>query len=59
MCVQCMMGAMAAGAGATGVRAWLVARAPLWLTPRRRTLLTRGLLVVGVIGAGLVGPTPG
>jgi len=59
MCVQCMMGAMAAGAGATGIRAWLVARAPLWLTPRVRTLLTRGLLVAGVIGAGLVGPTPG
>ena len=57
MCVQCMAGAMAAGAGATGLRAWLIARMPRWLTPRRRTLLTRALLVAGVIGAALVGPT--
>ncbi|MDP2713018.1 MAG: hypothetical protein Q8O56_17545 [Solirubrobacteraceae bacterium] len=59
MCIQCMAGAMAAGAGATGIRAWLVARAPSWLTPRRRKALTRGLLVAGVLSAGLVGPTPG
>jgi len=59
VCTQCMMGAMAAGAGASGMRAWLIARAPVWLTPRRRTLLTRGLLVAGVLGAGLIGPTPG
>lgn len=50
---------MAAGAGASGLRAWLVVRAPMWLTPRRRTHLTRALLVAGVIGAGLIGPTPG
>lgn len=53
MCMQCMAGAMVAGAGATGMRAWLVARAPLWLTARRRDALTRGLLVAGVIGAPL------
>ena len=58
MCMQCMAGAMVAGAGATGMRAWLVARAPLWLTPRRRNALTRGLLVAGVIGAGLIGAPP-
>ncbi|CAN5289753.1 hypothetical protein BH20ACT16_BH20ACT16_07020 [soil metagenome] len=59
MCIQCMAGAMAAGAGASGMRAWIVARAPVWLTPRRRTLLTSGLLVAGVLGAGLIGPSPG
>lgn len=59
MCMQCMAGAMAAGAGATGMRAWLVARAPQWLTPRRLTLLTRGLIGAGVLGAALVGPSPG
>jgi len=58
MCMQCMAGAMVAGAGATGVRAWLIARAPLWLTRRRRNALTRGLLVAGVIGAGLIGAPP-
>jgi len=57
--MQCMMGAMAVGAGASGVRAWLIARAPVWLTPRRRTALTHGLLAAGVLSAGLIGPTPG
>ena len=58
MCMQCMAGAMAAGAGATGLRAWVVARAPRWLTQRRRTVLTRAMLVAGVLGAGLVGSSP-
>lgn len=56
--MQCMAGAMAAGAGATGMRAWLFARAPAWLTERRRRIATRGLLVAGVLAAGLVGPSP-
>lgn len=34
MCMQCMMGAMSAGATATGLRAWLVARQPRWLRDR-------------------------
>jgi hypothetical protein len=58
MCMQCMAGAMAAGAGATGIRAWLVARSPAWLTARRRVLLTRGLLAGGLFAAMLVGPSP-
>lgn len=56
--MQCMAGAMAAGAGATGMRAWLVARAPAWLTDRRRRLATRGLLVAGLLAAGAIGPPP-
>lgn len=56
MCTQCMIGAMSAGATATGLRAWLVARSPLWLTPSRKRHLTYMLLVLGVIAAGLIGP---
>lgn len=57
MCVQCMAGAMAAGASATGIRAWLVARSPAWLTPDRRRRMTIGLIVCGVLAAGLIGPS--
>jgi hypothetical protein len=59
MCMQCMAGAMAAGAGATGMRAWLVAHAPVWLTPGRRRIATRALLAAGLVAASLVGPSPG
>ncbi len=59
MCMQCMIGAMSAGATATGVRAWLVARSPSWLTPTRQRLLTRTLLVLGVLTAGVIGPSAG
>jgi hypothetical protein len=59
MCVQCMAGAMAAGASATGMRAWLVARSPAWLTPARRRRLTVGLIVCGVLAGGLIGPAAG
>lgn len=58
MCVQCLAGAMTAGAAATGLRAWLVARAGHWLTPGRKRAMTSALIVAGVLGAGLVGPTP-
>jgi hypothetical protein len=58
MCMQCMAGAMAAGAGATGLRAWLSARAPRWLTAGRLRVATGGLLVAGLLAAGLVGPSP-
>lgn len=57
MCAQCMAGAVAAGASATGIRAWLVARSPSWLTPARRRRLTVGLIVCGVLAGGLIGPT--
>lgn len=55
--MQCMAGAMAAGASATGMRAWLVARSPAWLTPSRRRGLTVGLIICGVLAGGLIGPT--
>jgi hypothetical protein len=59
MCVQCMAGAMTAGAAATGLRGWIVIRAGSWLTPRRKTWLTRVMIAAGVLAAGLIGPAPG
>jgi hypothetical protein len=50
--MQCMMGAMTAGAGATGIRAWLRIRSPKWLTARRMKAVTGTL-----IGAALVAAT--
>jgi hypothetical protein len=58
MCVQCMAGAMMAGAAATGSRWWLVARLQRHMTPRRRKVLSGALVAAGVLSAGLVGPTP-
>ncbi|MCB0870650.1 MAG: hypothetical protein KDB52_07455 [Solirubrobacterales bacterium] len=52
--MQCVTGAaVAAGATATGLRAWLHTRAPDWLTAKRMKLITAGLLTVGVIAAGI------
>jgi hypothetical protein len=48
-----MMGAMGAGAGATGTRAWLGHRGFRWLTPRRLRAITLALLA----GALLVAST--
>ena len=55
--MNCMMGAMSAGATATGLRAWLVARQPRWLTPSRQRRLTFMLLALGVLAAGVIGPS--
>lgn len=58
MCMQCIAGAMTAGAATTGLRGWLVSRAGPWLTPRRKTVLTRALIAAGVLAAGLIGSSP-
>jgi hypothetical protein len=55
MCMQCMATAMTAGTAATGLRAWVVARRPGWLTPRRKHRLSVALIVGAVIAAGAVG----
>ena len=55
--MQCMVGAMSAGATATGLRAWLVARAPTWLTPTRQRRLTRALVVTAILAAAVIGPS--
>ena len=48
MCMQCMAGAMTAGAAATGLRAWLASRLPR-LALRRMTVV---LLALAVLAAG-------
>lgn len=54
--MQCMIGAMSAGATATGLRAWLIARKPRWLTPRRQRHVTYALIAAGILAAGIIGP---
>ena len=54
MCMQCAMGAMTAGAAATGTRAWLAARQPDWLTPARMHRITVALLAAGLLAAATV-----
>ncbi len=53
MCMQCMAGAMTAGAGATGIRAWLATRGYAWLTPRRLKAATVALVAAGVVVASV------
>ena len=55
--MQCVAGAMTAGAAASGTRVWIIHRAGEWLTPRRKALMTRGLLASAVLAAGLIGPS--
>ncbi len=60
MCVQCMMGAMTVGAGATGVRSWLGTRQWSWLTALRLKRITAGLLATALFTATVLigGSTP-
>ena len=58
MCMQCIAGAMAAGAAASGSRWWLVARFQGALTPGRKRALSIALIGAGVVTGGLIGPTP-
>ena len=58
MCMQCVAGAMAAGAAATGSRWWIVARFRAALTPGRKKALSAVLIAAGVLLGGMIGPTP-
>ena len=58
VCIQCIAGAMTAGAAATGSRWWLVARFRDSLTPGRKKALSAVLISAGVLAAGAIGPTP-
>jgi hypothetical protein len=54
ICMQCMMGAMTAGAAATGTRSWLATRRWAWLTPVRLRRITLTLMVGGLVAAATV-----
>jgi hypothetical protein len=53
MCAQCMSAAVTAGAAATGLRAWLAAKARPWLSPRALKVVTAVLLAGAVVASGL------
>jgi hypothetical protein len=55
MCVQCMMGAMTAGAAATGTRAWLARR----LGPRALKRATVALLGLALLAAATLSGSAG
>jgi hypothetical protein len=44
---------MTIGAGATGLRAYLAARQPSWLTPGRLRLATAILIAAGLLAIGV------
>src|SRR5689334_12986967 len=60
MCVQCMMGAMTAGAGASGARSWLATRRWAWLTAARLRRATIALLLAALAASATLigGSTP-
>jgi hypothetical protein len=47
------MGAVTAVAGASGIRAWLAAKAFSWLTPKRMRAATISLGVAALVGSSL------
>jgi hypothetical protein len=53
MCMQCVAAASVTVGAASGVRAWLFAKAGDRLTPGRMRAITIGLLTVAVLGAGI------
>jgi hypothetical protein len=53
MCAQCMSTAAVAVGAAGGLRAWLAARQPGWLTDRRLRAATAALLSLAVLAAGV------
>jgi hypothetical protein len=53
MCMQCMATATTTLGVVGGIRAWLAASQPAWMTPRRLRVATAALLTVGVLAAGI------
>jgi hypothetical protein len=53
MCVQCVGAAATAVGTASGLRAWLAARAGAWLTPKRLRIATISLLTLAVLGSSV------
>jgi len=53
MCLQCMTYTATSVGAAGGIRAWVAAKNPSWLTPRRLRVLTVCLLTFAVLAAGV------
>jgi hypothetical protein len=53
MCMQCVATASVTVGAASGVRAWVKAKAGDWLTPSRMRAITIALLTVAVLAAGI------
>ena len=53
MCAQCMASAVTVAAGASGLRVWLAAASPDWLTPLGLKRLTAVILALAVVLAGV------
>lgn len=51
--MQCMTTVVVTGATATGIRAWIAAKRPSWLTDRRLKHLTAALFGIAVIAAAV------
>lgn len=54
MCVQCMIGAMGATAGASGARAWLATRRWAWLSPRVLKRITLALVIAVLTASSIL-----
>jgi cell wall-associated NlpC family hydrolase len=50
--MQCMAGAMTAGAAVAGIRSWVAAHRPPWMIARRMKLGTAAILAAGVVASG-------
>lgn len=53
MCAQCMTIATATVGVASGLRAWLAAKQPTWLTPLRLRRATATLISLAILPAGI------
>jgi len=53
MCMQCVAGAMTAGATATGTRVYVAARHFAWVTPIRLKRITIGLIALAFLASAL------
>lgn len=53
MCMQCMGAAVTMVGSATGIRAFVAARQPSWMTPARLKFTTAVLMGGAVIGSGI------
>lgn len=55
MCMQCAATAAVAVGSASGLRAWVKAKQPAWLTPPRMRAVSAALVSVAVLAAGFAG----